>query len=227
MSAGSGKVLGHDEQHHPNHAVLCGIRSKNCILWFLPGRFICRRLARFRNQRQEVDAYLEHTFVPMSWMCKKQNRSFSQQCSVLNFLRWTQVYVGMDYQLFNLKTASWKHYPVSQPRGILSVTFAKGSFRLNHIFTLFVFESTDHVPPNIPNSSHSTQLNLFEDSAAVIQIINKGRRPNLRHVTRTHRVDWDRLCERVNLDHSILINYVRTMDRLADILTKERFTTRQ
>ena len=52
-----------------------------------------------------------------------------------------------------------------------------------------VFESIDHAPPNFPNSSHSTQLYLFEDNAAVIQMINEGRSPNLRHVTRTHGVD--------------------------------------
>ena len=35
------------------------------------------------------------------------------------------------------------------------------------------FESIDHFPPNIPNSSHSTQLHQFEDNVAVIRIINK------------------------------------------------------
>ena len=54
-------------------------------------------------------------------------------------------------------------------------------------------------------------------------MINQGRSPNLRHVTRTHRVDWDWLFERVNLDRSILIKYVRKSDQL----TKGMFTTMQ
>ena len=62
-------------------------------------------------------------------------------------------------------------------------------------FDTCVFESIDHFPPNIPNSTHSTQLYIFEDNAAVFQMINKGRRQNLRHVTRTHRVDVDYLFE--------------------------------
>ena len=39
------------------------------------------------------------------------------------------------------------------------------------------------------------------------------------NVARTHRVDLEWLFERVNLDHCILIKYVRTTDQLADILT--------
>ena len=76
------------------------------------------------------------------------------------------------------------------------------------------FESTDHVPPNIPTSSHSTQLYIFEDNAAVFQKINKGRSPNVRHVKRTHRVDLDGLFERVSLDRSVLIKYVRANETM-------------
>ena len=40
-----------------------------------------------------------------------------------------------------------------------------------------VFETIGHVPPN---SSHSAQLYPFEDNAVVIQMINKGRSPNIK-----------------------------------------------
>ena len=66
-------------------------------------------------------------------------------------------------------------------------------------FDKCVFESIDHVPPNIPYSSHSTHVHIFEDRCAVIQIINNGW-----HVTRTQRVDLDGLFERMNLDHSTI-----------------------
>ena len=69
-----------------------------------------------------------------------------------------------------------------------------------------VSESVDCIPPNIPNSSHLTRLHLFADTAAEIQRINKGRSPNLRHVTRTHRVDLDWLSERVISVVLFLIN---------------------
>ena len=44
-----------------------------------------------------------------------------------------------------------------------------------------VSEPIDHVPPNIPNSSHSTQLHRHVDTAAVIPMINKRTLPKPRH----------------------------------------------
>ena len=46
----------------------------------------------------------------------------------------------------------------------------------------------------------------------------------MRHVSRTHRIDVDRLYDRINLDPMIQINYVSTTQKLADILTKRSFT---
>ena len=48
-----------------------------------------------------------------------------------------------------------------------------------------------------------------------IKMIIKGRSPRLRHVSRTHRLDLDRVFERINLDDSICINDVNTKDHLA------------
>ena len=50
--------------------------------------------------------------------------------------------------------------------------------------------------------------------------INKGRRPTMHHVLRTHRADLDWQCDRVNLDPRSQIKYVNTTQQLADILTK-------
>ena len=47
--------------------------------------------------------------------------------------------------------------------------------------------------------SHSSQHYLFQDNAAVIQMINPGRNPHLTHVTRTQRIDLDMLCDRVKV----------------------------
>ena len=67
-------------------------------------------------------------------------------------------------------------------------------------------------------------LHILEDIEAVIKIIIKGRRPTMRHVSRTHRVALDRLFDRINLDPKLQIKYVETQDQLADILTKGNFT---
>ena len=55
-------------------------------------------------------------------------------------------------------------------------------------------------------------------------MIIKGRSPTMRHVSRTHRVAFDWLFDRINLDPKIQIKYVDTKNQLADILTKGNFT---
>ena len=52
----------------------------------------------------------------------------------------------------------------------------------------------------------------------------KGRSPNMRHITRTHRVDLDWLFERLRDDPGIFITYVNTKEQVADMLTKGSFT---
>ena len=76
-------------------------------------------------------------------------------------------------------------------------------------------DSLDHVP-SMPNSLNSAQLFTFED--------NLCRAPTLRHETQTHRVHLDWLIERVNSEHSVFIQNVRTRDAFADTLTKVSFT---
>ena len=46
---------------------------------------------------------------------------------------------------------------------------------------------------------------MFEDIKAVIKMIIKERSPTMRHVSRTHRVAFDMLFDRINLDPKIQI----------------------
>ena len=65
----------------------------------------------------------------------------------------------------------------------------------------------------------------FEYNEAVIKMIIKGRRPTMRHVSRSHRVALDLLLvDRNNLDLKIQIKYVDTNNQQADMLTKRNFT---
>ena len=170
-----------------------------------------------QNKRQEgYCACVDHVRVFEFHGCAKSKPQFL-----------TQVYTWMVCQLFNLGSVCWKRCPVSQPRGTLRVTSATKVIPSHSYSDNRVFESVDHVPLNIPNSTHSTQFFMFEDTAAVIHVINRGRTPNRRHVTRRHKVDLDWLCESVDSDHSMLIEHMRTSDQLADMLTKGIFTTMQ
>ena len=83
----------------------------------------------------------------------------------------TQVYRWIVYQLHNLGSVCWKHHPVDQHKRDRVIPSHSRSDNC-------LFESIDYAPPNITNSSHSTQLCIFEDNAAVIQLIHKGRSPN-------------------------------------------------
>ena len=64
----------------------------------------------------------------------------------------------------------------------------------------------------------------FEDNEAVIKMIIKGKRPAMRHVSRTHRVALHWLFDPMNLDPKIQIKYIDTKNQLADIVTKGNFT---
>ena len=64
----------------------------------------------------------------------------------------------------------------------------------------------------------------FEDNEAVIKMICKGRSPNLRHDSRTHRVALDWLLDGINLDPKIRIWCVVSKNQFADTLTKGHFT---
>ena len=75
----------------------------------------------------------------------------------------------------------------------------------------------DHVSSNVKSLNPVRLLHIFEDNEAVIKMIIRGRRPTMKHVSRTHRVALDGLFDRINLDPEIQIKYV-------DILTKRNFT---
>ena len=84
--------------------------------------------------------------------------------------------------------------------------------------------NVDLVPSNVKTCGSSAMLYVFEDNAAVIEMIIKGRSPTMRHLSRTHRVALDWLFDRINLDPKIQIRYIDTKHQLADILTKGTFT---
>ena len=82
----------------------------------------------------------------------------------------------------------------------------------------------DHVSPNTPDSSFPANFYIVEDNEPVIRMILKGHRPNLIHMSRTHRGHVDRLFERTDCNSFISIRFVLRTDQLADILTKDVFT---
>ena len=83
----------------------------------------------------------------------------------------------------------------------------------------------DHVTTKANSFQGESQLYIFENNGAVINMIIKGRSPTMRHVSRTHRVALEWLFDRINLDPKTHIKYVDTKKtQLADMLTKGNFT---
>ena len=167
-----------------------------------------------------------HTFVPISWMCKKQtsvshSSTESEIISLDAGLRldgipaldlWDLIVLVLGN---TIQTHDRTEQPVvcrdknhvqGQPRGMFSV--------LNNV---------DLVHSNIQFSHQEALLYVFEDDEAVIMMIVKGRSPTMRHVSRTHRVALDWLFDRINLDPKIQIKYIDTNNPLADTLTEGNF----
>ena len=58
-------------------------------------------------------------------------------------------------------------------------------------------------------------------------MIITGQSTHSRHASRTHGVDMDWLCERIHLDSSMSIRYVRTTEHVAEMLPTGAVTTIQ
>ena len=129
-----------------------------------------------------------HTFVPTSWMCKKQtavshNSTESEIISLDTGLRldglpalepWDQI-VSVHGNVSRVSDRS------GQPDSDVH-KHHKSQRRIN------VMENIGSVPSNVQSSRQEASLYVFEDNEAVIKMIIKGKSPAMRHVSRNYRV---------------------------------------
>ena len=164
-----------------------------------------------------------HTFVPMSWMCKKQTAvSHSSTESEIIFLDTGLRLDGLPaLELWDLIVSVFGSVSQISDRTVRPVDVKRNQKSQGKIN---VMENIDSVPSNVQSSRQEALLYVFEDHEAVIKMIIKRRSPIMRHVSRTHRVALDWLFDRINLDPKIQIKYIDTKNQLADILTKGNFT---
>ena len=165
-----------------------------------------------------------HTFVPTSWMCKKQtavshSSTESEIISLDTGLRLDGLPALELWDLIVSVLGSVSH--VSDSSGQPDNDVHKYHTSLKRIN---VMEDIDSVPSNVQSSRQEALLYVFEDNEAVIKMIIKGRSPTMRHVSRTHRVALDWLFDRIHLDSKIQIKYIDTKNQLADTLPKGSFT---
>ena len=168
--------------------------------------------------------FVSHTFVPISWMCKKQTAvsHSSTESEIISLDTGLRLDGLPALELWDLIVSVFGSVSQISDRTGQPVNDVnkhhKSQKRVN------VMENIDSVPSNVQSSRQEALLYVFEDNETVIKIIIKGRSPTMRHVSRTHRVALDWLFDRINLDSKIQIKYVDTKNQLADILTKGSFT---
>ena len=175
-----------------------------------------------------------HTFVPISWMCKKQTSvsHSSTETEIISLDAGLRLDGISALDLWDLIVAvlgnthqsnKARGDPFMNQREVRSTphTIQKRKQSQGVINDL---DNVDFVPLNVNSSRQEALLYVFEDNEAVIKMIFKGRSPTLRHVSRTHRLALDWLFDRINVDPKIQINYIDTKNQLADILTKGKFT---
>ena len=165
-----------------------------------------------------------HTFVPISWMCKKQTAvSHSSTESEI-------ISLDTGLRLDGLPALELWDLIVSVLGNVSRVSDRSGQpdnevhKRHKSQKKIDVMKDIDSVPSIVQSARQEALLYVFEDNEAVIKMIIKGRSPTMRHVSRTHRVALDWLFDRINLDSKIQIKYIDTKNQLADILTKGNFT---
>ena len=164
-----------------------------------------------------------HTFVPRSWMCKKQtsvshSSTESEIISLDTGLRLDGIPALDSWNLIVLVLGNTIQTPERPGRPVVNDKNQRSQGMTN------VLNHIDCVPLNVQFPHQEALLYVFEDNEAVIKMCIKGRSPIMRHVSRTHRVSPDRLFDRINLDPKIQIKYIDTKNQLADILTKGNFT---
>ena len=165
-----------------------------------------------------------HTFVPVSWMCKKQTAvsHSSTESEIISLDTGLRLDGLPSLELWDLIVSVLGNVSRVSDRSVKPESDVhkhhKSQKRIN------VMENIDSVPSNVQSSRQEALLYAFEDNEAVIKMIIKGRSPTMRHVSRTHRVALDWLFDRINLDSKIQIKYIDTKNQLADILTKGNFT---
>ena len=165
-----------------------------------------------------------HTFVPISWMCKKQTAvsHSSTESEIISLDTGLRLDGLPALELWDLIISVLGNASrVSDRSGKPESDDHKHHKSHNKIN---VMKDIDAVPSNVQSARQEALLYVFEDNEAVIKMIIKGRSPTMRHVSRTHRVALDWLFDRINLDSKIQIKYIDTKNQLADILTKGNFT---
>ena len=211
--------------HHTNNIVMWVILQNNAD-WDCFKILTLREILKIQNPLlEEYCAFFgSHTFVPISWMCKKQTSvsHSSTESEIISLDAGLRLDGLPALELWDLIVSVLENVSrVSDRSGKPESDDHKHHKSHNKID---VMKDIDAVLSNVQSARQEALLYVFEDNEAVIKMIIKGSSPTMRHVSRTNRVALDWLFDRINLDSKSQIKYIDTKNQLADILTKGNFT---
>ena len=218
----TGKIVVWETQH------------KNCRLGLFQDSDFARDLEDSKSTSGRILCIFgSHTFVLISWMCKKQTSvsHSSTEAEIISLdvnlrmdgipaLTLWELVIEVFHSVPN-RTDGSKREPRRNPSAVVKPNM-HDSIPIKH--TNVIPTGIDNIPSNTTHSGSSAMLYVFEDNEAVIKMIINGLSPTTSHVSRTHRVALDWLFDRIDLDPKILIRYIDTKHQLADMLTKGNFT---
>ena len=144
-----------------------------------------------------------HTFVPISWMCKKQtsishSSTESEIISLDAGLRLDGI-PALDLCDLIVAVLHENAYQSNQEQGDLCTNQRKVrevpqtlQKRKKSHGMFNDLDNVDFISSHVNSSRQEALLYVFEDNEAVIKMIIKGRSNTMRNVSRTHRVapDW-------------------------------------
>ena len=162
-----------------------------------------------------------HTFVPISWMCQKQDSVShrSTESEIISLDAGLRVDGIPAHDLSDLIVAVLGN--TNQNRVEQDDLLKNKREACSPPHTIHKRKQSQRVIKDLDNVDfiphQEALLYVFEDNEAVIKMIIEGRSPTMRHVSRTHRVALDWLFDRINLDSKIQIKYIDTKNQLADI----------
>ena len=191
---------------------------------------ILREILRIQNPLlEELCVFGSHTFVPRSWMCKKQTSAShsSTEAEVISLDAGFRTDGSPALDLWSLVIEACHSSPNQTNKtknckrateklvGNSSITLAINKFQPRTPISiwpiLITFHQAEHI---LVPMLCCISLRIMKPW---LRMIIKGRSTTMRHVSRTHRVAIDSVFDRINLDPKIQTGYIDTKHQLADI----------
>ena len=142
-----------------------------------------------------------HTFVPISWMCKRQtsvsHSSTESEIIALDAGLRMDGKHALDLWDLIVSVLGNSHQNDQVRRDQCRSPTRKKSHGMIDL------DNVDFISSNVNSSRRDAFLYIFEDNEAVIKMIIKVRNLTMRHVSGTLRVSLDRLFDRIKLDLKI------------------------